>query len=264
MSGPSTPRCDIGPTVQWSGWVAIDPGRLIYAGKVGTAEDHAHHAVQLLVSRHEPFVLRDAGGRQQAATFAVVPANTAHAIVRGSAEAILVLLDPFSRAGATLGAGSGPDADTWIRAEAMPPEKWRTPAAAVRELTSITSAATPEDQGRVSRSTHVLNAAALIRSRPYDRLTLVDVASAVHVSPGRLGHVFAKEMGLPFRRYVLWERLRCAISLAREAHSLTDAAHGAGFADAAHFSRTFRRMFGAAPRWLGRHVEWRESADSFK
>jgi len=28
--------------------------------------------------------------------------------------------------------------------------------------------------------------------------------------------------------------------------SLTDAALGAGFADSAHFSRTFRRMFGTA------------------
>ena len=28
--------------------------------------------------------------------------------------------------------------------------------------------------------------------------------------------------------------------------SLTEAAHEAGFADSAHFSRTFRRMFGVA------------------
>jgi AraC-like DNA-binding protein len=32
--------------------------------------------------------------------------------------------------------------------------------------------------------------------------------------------------------------------------SLTDAAHEAGFADSAHLSRTFRRMFGVAPSSL--------------
>lgn len=32
--------------------------------------------------------------------------------------------------------------------------------------------------------------------------------------------------------------------------SLTEAAHAAGFADSAHFSRTFRRMFGVAPASL--------------
>lgn len=29
--------------------------------------------------------------------------------------------------------------------------------------------------------------------------------------------------------------------------SITDAAHGAGFSDGAHFSRTFRSMFGLSP-----------------
>ena len=35
-----------------------------------------------------------------------------------------------------------------------------------------------------------------------------------------------------------------ALELFVEGASLTDAAHGAGFADSAHLSRTFRRMFG--------------------
>jgi AraC-like DNA-binding protein len=33
-------------------------------------------------------------------------------------------------------------------------------------------------------------------------------------------------------------------------HSLTEAAYQGGFADAAHFSRTFRRMFGLPPSQL--------------
>jgi AraC-like DNA-binding protein len=37
-----------------------------------------------------------------------------------------------------------------------------------------------------------------------------------------------------------------AVELFSAGTSLTDAAHGAGFSDSSHFSRTFRRMFGIA------------------
>jgi AraC family transcriptional regulator len=50
--------------------------------------------------------------------------------------------------------------------------------------------------------------------------------------------------GLPFRTYLLWLRLTKAVGVFAGGRSLTEAAHEAGFADSAHFSRTFRRMFG--------------------
>jgi AraC family transcriptional regulator len=46
-------------------------------------------------------------------------------------------------------------------------------------------------------------------------------------------------------------RIERAVQLYAGGRSLTEAAHQAGFADSAHFSRTFRRTFGlpaAAPR----------------
>jgi len=44
----------------------------------------------------------------------------------------------------------------------------------------------------------------------------------------------------------LWLRLMRAVERFAAGASLTDAAHEAGFADSAHLSRTFRRMFGIA------------------
>jgi AraC family transcriptional regulator len=77
-------------------------------------------------------------------------------------------------------------------------------------------------------------------------VSLGDAAAFIGLSPGRVRHLFVEQTGLPFRTYLLWLRLMRAVELYAGKASLTEAAHGAGFADSAHLSRTFRRMFGIA------------------
>jgi AraC-like DNA-binding protein len=74
-----------------------------------------------------------------------------------------------------------------------------------------------------------------------------EAAPVAGLSPGRLRHLFVEQTGLPFKTYLLWLRLQRAVEQVNAGASRTDAAHGAGFADSAHLSRTFRRMFGVAP-----------------
>lgn len=76
--------------------------------------------------------------------------------------------------------------------------------------------------------------------------SLRDAAAIIGLSPGRTRHLFVQQTGLPFRTYLLWLRLHRALEIFAGGASLTDAAHGAGFSDSAHLSRTFRRMFGIA------------------
>jgi len=63
-------------------------------------------------------------------------------------------------------------------------------------------------------------------------------------------HLFTKSVGVPLRPYVLWLRLQCGARALALGKSVADAAHAAGFSDAAHFTRTFRRMIGATPRQI--------------
>jgi AraC family transcriptional regulator len=77
-------------------------------------------------------------------------------------------------------------------------------------------------------------------------VSLSDAATFIGLSPGRARHLFVQQTGLPFRTYLLWLRLLCALEIYAGNASLTEAAHAAGFADSAHLSRTFRRMFGIA------------------
>ncbi|MEQ9363102.1 MAG: AraC family transcriptional regulator [Leptospirales bacterium] len=74
-----------------------------------------------------------------------------------------------------------------------------------------------------------------------------EMARLVGLSEERFRVIFKRHMGLRFRRYLLWLRLRRAAVLLGDGANLTEAAHASGFYDSAHFSRTFREMLGHAP-----------------
>ncbi len=76
------------------------------------------------------------------------------------------------------------------------------------------------------------------------------------LSPSRLRHAFLEHVGVNTSRYRWWLRLRLAALALKQGRSLTDAAHEAGFSDAAHFSRTFRGAFGFPPSRLVRAAGW--------
>lgn len=95
-------------------------------------------------------------------------------------------------------------------------------------------------------------ALALIRARIGGPVRLADAAGAAALSPSRYRHLFVLETGAAFRAYVLWLRLNVAIECSMAGGSWTEAAHEAGFADSAHLTRTFKRMFGMTPATLVR------------
>jgi AraC-like DNA-binding protein len=77
-----------------------------------------------------------------------------------------------------------------------------------------------------------------------DDITLQAAAQSAGLSASRARHLFVEQTGLAFRTYLLWLKITRAVALVSKGKSLTAAAHEAGFADSAHFSRTFKRMFG--------------------
>ena len=83
-------------------------------------------------------------------------------------------------------------------------------------------------------------------------LSLTRASKGIHLSPSRLRHLFVEQTGLPFKSYLLWLRLVRAVHEYSQGLSLTEAAHQAGFADSAHFSRVFRRTFGLPVTALAR------------
>ena len=119
-------------------------------------------------------------------------------------------------------------------------------AAARAATLLLAGAAAPLAKG----DARVDKAIAYIRAHIHAAITLDQAATAAALSPGRFRHLFVAQTGTSFRAYVLWMRLNVAIQFAMAGQSWTEAAHAAGFADSAHLTRTFRRMFGINPAAL--------------
>ena len=84
------------------------------------------------------------------------------------------------------------------------------------------------------------------------RISLEAAAEMAFLSPSRFAHLFRDQVGLPFSRYMLWRKLTRAMVAIGSERTISDAAHAADFADAAHLTRTFYQMVGMAPSVLMR------------
>jgi AraC-like DNA-binding protein len=84
----------------------------------------------------------------------------------------------------------------------------------------------------------------LAASSDFSLKNLSDISG---LSQSRFMHVFTESVGVPLRPYILWLRLQRASCDLMAGASATAAAHNAGFSDAAHLTRTFRRMLGMTP-----------------
>lgn len=102
------------------------------------------------------------------------------------------------------------------------------------------------DRGAAARiDRRIARVAEGLREGTLDRVAL----AATRLSPAHLRALFVRDIGVPIRTYALWRRLLHTLARIGPC-DYTTAAHAAGFADLAHFSRTCRRMLGYAPSHL--------------
>jgi AraC-like DNA-binding protein len=87
----------------------------------------------------------------------------------------------------------------------------------------------------------------IIRSRPQFKISAKELADAVELSEGRLMDLFREHMGMPLRRFLMWQRVGEAAVRLAQGMPATEVAYEVGFADAAHLTRTLKRMLGIRP-----------------
>ncbi|WP_298184263.1 helix-turn-helix domain-containing protein [uncultured Pseudomonas sp.] len=237
--------------VCWRGKAWVSPGLGIFLGYTGSHERHSHMAHQVTIGLGGQVTVR-AQSQALTAPAICIKAGTLHQI-EGD-EVLSIYLDALSeeaRAMNCIAAAqlvSIPAGNTSAIEQLL--ETPELPAQLVREeVRRLLGLKMP--QAADPRMRAVLQA---LEERQDDRARLAEL---VHLSPTRFSHWFVEQTGLPLRSYRKWSRLVVALRFVSVGHNLTAAAHAAGFADAAHFSRSFRALFGLDPSSALGHVRLR-------
>jgi AraC-like DNA-binding protein len=236
----------------WSGTLAFGPWWLLYCGPIGPTARHAHHAFQIVVHGGTPCIV-DASGESIHGPVAVIDPDRAHAVHARRDHALVVFVEPESDVGAMLRArrataplGVGHPVSEVIGA--LAPDNWSRADEAVRRV--LGAAGVVEQPRPVRWWRHPAVDEALMRipeALDEGPLDVTELADTIGISVSRLTHVFSEEIGIPLRSYARWLRLVQATERLADGDSITAAAHAAGFADGAHFTRAFKTMFGLAP-----------------
>jgi AraC-like DNA-binding protein len=243
--------------------ISLAPGRIAWPaamivwGPGFTSTLHRHHCVHLLMAVHG--ALRIRGGARQRwlhCGAALVRPDAAHEVDARDATVLIGFVEPESPLGAALSAR--------IEQAIVPvPEdelaRWRH-AIAADSTSPVSTLSTPCVETWVRDSLlaerrlpkihpGINRVLRHLRERlgPDEDMSLAALAAIAGLSESRFMHAFTESLGIALRPYVLWLRVQRACRELSNGASVTQAAMSAGFSDAAHLSRTFRRMLGTTP-----------------
>jgi AraC-like DNA-binding protein len=238
-------------------YVYLTKGRVLLIGDNLEDDEHSHHALQITINL-EPnhFVLRQRERAVEVQAAIIKPDQPHHAVASDSWRAVL-LLDPQTDYAQRIGERFVDDEGLAVLS-ATETEFCRTALQsfagaaqsveiADRAITAIVEHLAGPSTPPATPNPRIAKALLHIHHARGQQLSLKKLAVHVALSESRLSHLFKQEIGIPIQRYLLWYKVaETAFNIGR-GMSLTEAADAAGFADSAHFSRTFRAMFGLTP-----------------
>jgi AraC-like DNA-binding protein len=225
---------------------------------------HAHHALHIILPVGGRLRVRASPrGSWQACAGLVTAPDVMHAVDASGLETLLAFFDPESAVGVALRASfdgayrivDGREREVLLGSAPAPaalmgPDGEAWSSLVVATLSGHRSPMLPRRiHPRVRRLLALLRDRTAAHDDPGDD-RLEALAALVHLSPGRLMHAFSESIGIPLRPYLAWLRLQRACAGVVTGQPLARVAATAGFSDAAHMSRTFRRMLGTPPSAL--------------
>ncbi len=232
-------------------------GHFLYLGRCPANTVHSHYALQVIVNREGPFQLRTDRSTIKCEGV-IVGSGCPHQLLSpsNSHSWIHLLIDHESDVAKMIATKHLAQGDLRILDGDLLKRLRRCIGVAGNFLGScrqadeaykkiVTELGGYPDQSSGAIDPRIKSAISLLKKKYLSQKVVVPViAREVCLSESRLRHLFAEQIGMPLRRYVLWVRLMTAVQFAVQGESLTQAAHNAGFSDSAHLCRTFRRMYG--------------------
>lgn len=237
-------------------WYLWDGGFLAI-GKAawGVIPPHSHHAIQIVVGIDGDMALRGAAGDWRTGRGIIVRHDVEHSYDGKGTMGAMIFVDPESSEGAWLQTTLTeditvvPETRTSVCATALAtflekPLESMEVGDLIRHCVLALCAGAPPSRRLDERVTKVL---AAIQASDDLRVSIEEAAAMAFLSPSRFAHLFTQQVGLPFRRYMLWRKLTRAMLAIGKEPTIAAAAHASDFADAAHLTRTFYQMFGIPP-----------------
>lgn len=221
----------------------------------GVIPPHTHHAIQIVVAIDGDMAMKGARGDWRTGRAIIVRHDVEHSYDGKGALGAMIFVDPESSEGVWLQTALTdditvvPEVRTSVCAAALrtfveKPFEAMEIGDLVRHCVKSLCAGAPPSRRLDERVTKVLTA---IQASDDLRMSIEDAAAMAFLSPGRFAHLFKQQVGLPFRRYMLWRKLTRAMLAIGKERTIAAAAHASDFADAAHLTRTFYQMFGIPP-----------------
>jgi AraC-like DNA-binding protein len=232
------------------------PAALVVWGPGYWSSLHKHHSIQLVLALQGSLRVRGGPGQPWLTCgAALVQPDALHEVEARDATVLISFVDPESELAAAL---VGREGRAIAAIEARQVARWRARLGDPATLDAGTVEAWLRSEllsGRQPNTVHPRVQRVLRFLR--ERLAEVDEAHSLDrlavvagLSPSRLMHAFTASLGVPLRPYIRWLRLQRALGELMGGATVTQAAHTAGFSDAAHLSRTVRRMLGSTPTEL--------------
>jgi AraC family transcriptional regulator len=228
------------------------PRSVMYVGKLGRTSNHAVHALKVVIAIQGKFRIRMEKGEWQMTTSAVIRPGQSHQLAAPHIKSVVAYMLPYELPDS--GVARSVTFTTQLAVPALEALRSRLQHEVLASSRSIDAAAWLPQLFQAAQAGHdspttdidprVVRA---IERHDVDMLTLGEAARAAGLSASRFSHLFRQQMGSTFPHFGLLMKMRRAITTLAAGASLTEAAHASGFADLAHFSRTFRQMFGVAP-----------------
>ncbi|HEY1075833.1 MAG TPA: helix-turn-helix transcriptional regulator [Fontimonas sp.] len=253
-------RVSATPLAPLRSYAYVWDGVLLFAPRAIVNRRHAHFAATVLIAVDKPFALTLDDGVRRYCDVALLAPNTHRQTDSEGQPLVDFLIDPDDAAYRFLHPLLQQQPVLLLPRESIGASRRRfarlfagqlRPDEARKLVDEALQALCPRPPDALPWDPRILKAAHYMRSRiPEAVPAIAEIAHQAHLSESRFCHLFRSQMGLPLRQFLLWLRIRHAMKLWAQGKSLGDIAHGAGFYDHAHFTRTLRRMTDYTPSML--------------
>uniref|UniRef100_UPI004049614F helix-turn-helix domain-containing protein n=1 Tax=Flavobacterium sp. TaxID=239 RepID=UPI004049614F len=234
----------------------FNDGIAIYIGNGITTNLHKHYALEIVFSYENSFQIITKEKTYEKCKFVIIPKNIEHQFIGSPNDfQVFIYIDPFHQLANFLVEKF--ELSSHIIANFSTFDKISLPTH--KQLLAINNNNLLETIRKLveqlTNKKHFISKSDPRIAKSFEhiyknlnkKISIKDISSSIYLSESRYAHLFKQEVGIPFRRYVLWLRLQRTIQSIMEGNSLTTACYDGGFTDLPHFNKVFQDMFGITP-----------------